>query len=76
MNCICVTCGTTEHSSDPNDLSNLCKNGHDDWLEYRDIEMALREKDRDAKRFVHRAKKKLGKTVDELIDMMKEGHCI
>ena len=32
--CICMTCGVrNDHSTE----SGFCQNGHDDWLEYRDV---------------------------------------
>lgn len=32
--CVCLTCGVKNDFSHPD---GLCQNGHDDWLEYRDI---------------------------------------
>lgn len=32
--CICLTCGIRNDHSHP---EGLCQNGHDDWLEYRDV---------------------------------------
>lgn len=34
ISCICLTCGVrNDHSME----SGYCQNGHDDWLEYRDV---------------------------------------
>lgn len=33
--CICLTCGIRNDHSDPD---GLCQNGHDNWLEYRDVQ--------------------------------------
>lgn len=32
--CLCLTCGVKNDFSHP---SGFCQNGHDDWLEYRDL---------------------------------------
>jgi hypothetical protein len=34
ISCVCMTCGVrNDHSNE----SGYCQNGHDDWLEYRDV---------------------------------------
>lgn len=73
--CICVTCGTTDHSPEGSLQESLCINGHDDWLEYHDLIMASLG-DNDYKKIVHRAKKRLGKNLEELQEIMKGGICI
>lgn len=34
ISCICLTCGIRNDHSNP---TGCCQNGHDDWLEYRDV---------------------------------------
>ncbi|MCY4781768.1 hypothetical protein ORI89_19130 [Sphingobacterium sp. UT-1RO-CII-1] len=34
ISCICLTCGIRNNHSEEN---GYCQNGHDDWLEYRDV---------------------------------------
>lgn len=32
--CVCLTCGIRNDKDNPD---SFCRNGHDDWLEYRDV---------------------------------------
>lgn len=34
ISCVCMTCGVRNNHSHE---SGLCQNGHDAWLEYRDV---------------------------------------
>lgn len=34
ISCICLTCGIRNDHTHPD---GFCQNGHDDWLEYRDV---------------------------------------
>lgn len=53
--CICLTCGVRNDHSHPD---GFCQNGHDDWLEYRDV---IR-----ANETFERAKKVFGTTEPDL----------
>lgn len=57
--CICMTCGVRNNFTN---LVGFCQNGHDDWLEYRDV--FLTEGAEKAPR--ERAKKIFGMTANEL----------
>jgi hypothetical protein len=43
LGCVCLTCGIRNDADNP---SSFCRNGHDDWLEYRDV---MGEEDADPK---------------------------
>lgn len=46
ISCICMTCGErNDHSTD----DGWCRNGHDNWLEYKDV-LHMNEFFRDMKR--------------------------
>lgn len=34
ISCICLTCGIRNDHTEPH---GFCQNGHDNWLEYRDV---------------------------------------
>lgn len=62
ISCICLTCGIRNDHTHPD---GFCQNGHDDWLEYRDFEMAgLKESD--GMQHIERAKKATGLSKREL----------